>query len=325
MTAVVERLLTSDDLLALLARMVEFRRFEELLAEEARTGRIHGELHLAIGQEAVPAVLERHLVAGDALVSTHRAHLHALAMQVDPVLLMGEVLERDGLNHGKGGHLHLFDSAHRFMCSGIVGASAPAALGYALAQQLRGERGITVCALGDAAMNQGAVLEAFNLAAVRALPVLFLVENNEFGISVPLASSTAGTLAERGAGFGIPGFACDGRDVEDLDRTIADAVRIVRDDRRPALVVAEVTRFRGHYEGDADTYRSTEQRGGVGTGLDPIPRLEARLSALGSVTAAVHDATIDVSLRRVQDWFDRAIALPWPDAATATTGTFVDE
>lgn len=325
MTVVVEQLLTSEGLLALLGRMTEFRRFEELLAEEARTGRIHGELHLAIGQEAVPAVLERHLVAGDALVSTHRAHLHALAMQVDPVLLMGEVLERDGLNHGKGGHLHLFDPAHRFMCSGIVGASAPAALGYALAQQIRGERGITVCALGDAAMNQGAVLEAFNLAAVRALPVLFLVENNEFGISVPLSSSTAGTLAKRGAAFGIPGFACDGRDVDELDRTVAAAVRIVRDERRPALVVAEVTRFRGHYEGDADTYRTADQRGGAGSILDPIPRLTARLAALGSVTEAMIGATMEESAQRVQGWFERARALPWPDGDTATAGTFVDE
>ena len=192
--------------------LLVMRRFEEAVGAATAAGEIHGEMHLGLGQEAVAAGLGPHLRPGDAVVSTHRPHLHALARGVDPVEMLAELLERDGLCHGKGGHMHLFDAERDFMCTGIVGASAPIAAGYAYRQQASGGSEVTVAVLGDGAMNQGGFFETANLAAVWGLPMIFLCEDNGFGISVRREDAAAGALEERGAPFGIPGVRCDGID-----------------------------------------------------------------------------------------------------------------
>ncbi|MBA2559412.1 MAG: thiamine pyrophosphate-dependent dehydrogenase E1 component subunit alpha [Propionibacteriales bacterium] len=309
-----------------LDRMVMMRRFEQEVAARCVSGEIHGEMHLGIGQEAVAAVLADHLIPEDALVSTHRPHLHALACGVDPIALLAELLERDGLNRGKGGHMHLFDATHRFMCTGIVGASAPLALGYALAQKHRQECGITVAVAGDAAVNQGAVFESMNLAAVLGLRVLFLVENNEYGISVPRSASTAGDIHRRGEAMGIPGLRCDGRDVDELDAAFAASMTVVRDEGRPALLVADVDRWRGHYEGDADLYRSEEQKAAaMGPERDPVHRLSAQLEASGSLNS---DGRAELERRadaQVLSWASAANERPLPARQSAIEGVFVDD
>lgn len=318
--------LTGADRARLYRRMHLMRCFEECVAEHVRTGEIHGEMHLAIGQESTAAVLQDHLRPGDAVVSTHRAHLHALAAGVPPVPLLAELVERDGLNHGKGGHMHLFDATHRFMCTGIVGASAPQALGYALAQQYRGEPGITVSVAGDAAINQGTVYESMNIAAVRELPVLFLVENNDYGISVHREQSTAGELHERGQAMGIPGFACDGHDIDDTAQAFAEAFDLLRDERTPVLLVADVDRFRGHYEGDTDHYRSAEDKQrATSASRDPLLALRSRLIADGTLTDAEVDRIDSEAADEVTEWDRQAHLIPFPDAATATLRTFSDE
>ena len=315
----------TDSLLEVWQRMLVMRAVEEGLAEAARTGEIHGEMHVALGQESVAAVLAGRLRDGDAVVSTHRPHLHALAAGVDPVPLLAEILERDGLNGGKGGHLHLFDPSRSFMCTGIVGANAPLALGYALSQQLLrpGEGLITVCPLGDGAMNQGSVLESLNLAAVRRLPVLFLVEDNGYGISVPTARSSAGELHRRGEPFGIPGRRVDGRDVPALQADVTEAVEDVRTTGSPALLVAEVYRFSGHYEGDLDLYRpAAEKEAARHAGNDPVLRTQALLRVQGLPDSRLEQARRDAR-GQVDTWFAAARAVPAPPANAATRGELV--
>lgn len=304
--------------------MVTMRHFEEAVASGVSGGQIHGEMHLGIGQESVAAVLAEHLRPGDAVVSTHRAHLHALAHGVDPVELLAEIFERDGLNHGKGGHMHLFDPGHQFMCTGIVGAGAPIAAGYALAQRLRGQEAVTVAVSGDGAMNQGAVFETMNLAAVRGLPILFLVEDNGYSISVPRARSTAGTLADRATALGIEAQSCDGRDVEETDAVIGALITRVRSRRAPAMAIAQVYRFRGHYEGDLDLYRpSREKEQAMSSADDPLQRARDRLADLGMN----EDQALGVEKEVAEDvarWLATALSRPWPDARTAREGVLAD-
>jgi acetoin:2,6-dichlorophenolindophenol oxidoreductase subunit alpha len=313
-----------EQLARIYKQMLTMRRFEEAVATGVSSGQIHGEMHLGIGQESVAAVLAEYLRPGDAVISTHRAHLHALAHGIDPVELLAEIFERDGLNHGKGGHMHLFDPDHQFMCTGIVGAGAPIAAGYALAQRLRGEEAVTVAVSGDGAMNQGAVFETMNLAVVRGLPILFLVEDNGYSISVPRARSTAGTLAGRATSLGMEAQSCDGRDVEETDAVISALMTRVRSHRAPAMAVAQVYRFRGHYEGDLDLYRpSREKEQAMSSADDPVQRARDQLTGLGMT----EDQALGVEKEVTEDvarWLATALRRPEPDAYTAREGVLAD-
>lgn len=312
--------LPGAELLESYEEMHRFRLFEEEVGRAVASGEIHGEMHLGIGYEAVGAALRRHLRPGDAVVSTHRAHLHALAAGVDPVDLAAELLERDGLNHGKGGHMHLFDPAARFMCTGIVGAGVPIASGYALEQSMRGEGALTVAVTGDGTMNQGAVFETMNLAAVLGLPMVFLCEDNGYSISVRRADSTAGDLVNRGEPFGIPGFGCDGTDLEQADEALARAFEVTRTGH-PTLVVASVHRFRGHYEGDLDLYRPAAEKKKAALTMDPVLLLERRLLDGGTPRQQL-DAAEQRAADVVARWFAAARQRPPPPRESAREHVF---
>jgi pyruvate dehydrogenase E1 component alpha subunit len=296
--------------------MVTMRAYELAIAEACETGEVHGEMHLGIGQEAIAAALAALFRPTDAVVSTHRPHLHALALGVDPVEMLAELLERDGLCRGKGGHMHLFDRERRFMCTGIVGAGAPIALGYAFAARREGARGVAVAIAGDGAMNQGALLESLNLAALWRLPVIFLCEDNGYGISVRRDVASAGALVDRGAPFGIPGAACDGADPEAVFHVLEPAFQRARRGEGPSAVVARCYRFRGHYEGDADTYRSREEKeDAAAPGRDPVSRLRARLRSDGVDEARL--LAVEQDARTTVDrWLADARARPLPDIST---------
>jgi TPP-dependent pyruvate/acetoin dehydrogenase alpha subunit len=310
------------DALGMYRRMIEFRAFEELVGEGVRDGLIHGEIHLAIGQEAVAAGLEPYLRAGDAMVSTHRPHLHALIAGVDPVRLLGEIFERaDGLCGGKGGHMHLFDAERSFMCTGIVGASALLALGYALHRKREMPQAMSVAVLGDGAVNHGTFSESLNIAALWALPVLFLIEDNGYAISVRRSASTAGEVRRRGEAYGIPAWACDGTDPEAVWAAAGPAVARIRAGEGPAILVALVHRFRGHYEGDLDHYRTEAEREQMRAEHDPLARWRQRLSASGASGADL-DSMAESGQQRVREWVAHARAMPWPEPADALAGVF---
>jgi pyruvate dehydrogenase E1 component alpha subunit len=247
--------------------------------------------------------------------------LHAFAAGVDPVELAAELLERDGLNHGKGGHMHLFDPSVRFMCTGIVGAGVPIASGYALAQSLTSGNELTVAVMGDGTMNQGAVFETMNLAAVRNLPMVFLCEDNGYSISVRREDSTAGDLARRGEPFGIPGQACDGTDLDEIDEVMTNAFEVTRTTRRPTLVVASVHRFRGHYEGDLDLYRPAREKKQAELAMDPVRRTRQQLLDSGAPPTQV-DAAKNRAAESVAHWFAVARRRPHPPRESAFDHVF---
>lgn len=271
--------LNRPSLVDLYRAMLDMRHFEEACLEGVPTREIHGELHTGIGQEAIAAGVAPWLRREDALVSTHRNHLHALAKQVDPKRLMAEIFEREsGLCKGRGGHMHPFDPETRFSATGIVGSSIPIALGFAYAAQLENSQAVAVAVAGDGATNTGAFHECLNMAAAWKLPLLILVENNGYGISVRFQDvSATPTVAERAAAYRAWSRRVDGTDVEQVAEAAAEAFDHVRSGNGPAILEATCFRFQGHYEGDHDTYRTRDERKRMRAEHDPLVLAERRL------------------------------------------------
>src|SRR3954470_1178413 len=245
-----------------LATMLLIRRFEERAGEMYAKAKVGGFLHLAIGEEATIVGSVRALRDADYLISTYRSHGHALARGTNPDAVMAELFgKQDGLCHGRGGSMHMFDLERRFMGGyGIVGGNLPIAAGFALASDYLGTDDATLCQFGDGASNQGTFGETLNLAALWRLPVGFMVTNNRFGMGTSLERHSAVTdLHKRGEGFGVPGLQCDGMDVLDTLAVTSEALRIAREERRPILVEALTYRFRGHSMADPEEYRTKEQ------------------------------------------------------------------
>jgi acetoin:2,6-dichlorophenolindophenol oxidoreductase subunit alpha len=310
------------DLMDAYRSMVRMRAFEQAVQQGVASGEIHGEMHVGLGQEAISAGIEPLLTDHDAIVSTHRPHLHALAHGVDPVSLLAELFERDGgLCGGKGGHMHLFDPTRDFMCTGIVGASVPIALGYAFARRHQQRPGVAVAVLGDGAANIGAFAESLNLAALWHLPVVFLCEDNGYGISVPRDVATAGEIHRRGEPYGIPGVQVDGTDVQAVHTAAAQTFAHARQGQ-PALLVATCYRWSGHYEGDTDHYRPTDEKErAMSAARDPLARTRTRLQDTGT-TAADLDRADAEETAHVAEWVETARAKPWPDPNDALLGVF---
>src|SRR3982751_1636971 len=245
-----------------LAAMVLIRRFEERAGEMYAKAKVGGFLHLAIGEEATIVGACRPMRDEDYLISTYRSHGHALSRGADPNRVMAELFGRqDGVSHGRGGSMHMFDLENRFMGGyGIVGGNLPLAAGMALSSDYRGTEEVTVCVFGDGASNQGTFGETLNLAALWRLPVVFMVTNNQFGMGTSIERHSAVTdLHRRGEGFGVPGMRCDGMDVLDTYTVVGEALKRAREEQQPVLVEAVTYRFRGHSMADPEEYRTKEQ------------------------------------------------------------------
>ncbi len=280
--------------------MVWMREFELACLEGVPTREIHGELHTAIGQEAIGAGMAGFLRADDALCSTHRNHLHAIAKGVDMRMMMAEIFEKEtGLCGGFGGHMHLMDKSLKFSATGIVGAGMPVAVGHAYAAaKLKGTDSVAVAVVGDGAVNTGAFHEAMNMAGVMKLPLVVLVENNEWAISVPFSEASATeTVAERAPAWAAQGVRIDGNDVELVAKTFGESVVRARAGDGPTIIEATCYRFRGHFEGDADTYRTQEEKERRRK-VDPVLITRAKLIEQGLATSeqlaleeqAIHEA-----------------------------------
>jgi len=245
-----------------LETMTLIRRFEERAGEMYARAKVGGFLHLSIGEEATIVGSARALRDTDYLISTYRSHGHALVRGTPPENVMAELFGRvDGCSHGRGGSMHMFDLARRFMGGyGIVGGNLPIAAGIALSSVQRGLDEVTLCTFGDGASNQGTFGETLNLAALWRLPVLFMVTNNQFGMGTALRRHSAVTdLQRKGESLGVPGMRCDGMDIAETYSVVCEALARVREDRRPLLVEAVTYRFRGHSMADPESYRSKEE------------------------------------------------------------------
>uniref|UniRef100_A0A831T8V9 Thiamine pyrophosphate-dependent dehydrogenase E1 component subunit alpha n=1 Tax=Thermorudis peleae TaxID=1382356 RepID=A0A831T8V9_9BACT len=325
--------LTRDALLSAYRQMCLIRHFEETIADRYYIGKtpefnmaagpIRGEMHLAVGQEAVAVGVCSLLEAEDVVVSTHRPHHHALAKGVDPSKLAAEIFgKQTGLCRGKGGHMHLFDKEKNFSCSGIVGASFPQAAGAAFAFRQRGQRNVAVAFSGEGAANHGTFTETLNAAALWQLPLIIVVEDNMYADSTPKwAALSQPHQFQRALGYNVPAHLVDGMDVIDVYRAARAAIQRAREGQGPALIEAVCYRYRGHFEGDAEEYRTKEEVE-LWRALDPIPRLGNRLKKLGWAD----DATLDSLRTEAQRAVEQAVAFaeqsPLPDPAEALTGVF---
>jgi pyruvate dehydrogenase E1 component alpha subunit len=297
-----------------LETMVLIRRFEERAGEMYAKARVGGFLHLAIGEEATIVGGARALRETDYLISTYRSHGHALARGTSPDAVMAELFGRvDGCCKGRGGSMHMFDLANRFMGGyGIVGGNLPLAAGFALASDYLGTDEATLCTFGDGASNQGTFGETMNLAALWRLPVVFMVTNNRFGMGTSLERHSAVTdLVRKGESFGVPGMRCDGMDVLDTHAVCSEALRIARDERQPVLVEALTYRFRGHSMADPEEYRTKEQVAEWRL-RDPLRGYGDRLEAEGAITAAEREEIDAAAIARVDAAVEFAEASPHP-------------
>jgi pyruvate dehydrogenase E1 component alpha subunit len=297
-----------------LSTMMLIRRFEERAGEQYARAKIGGFLHLSIGEEATIVGSARALRESDYLISTYRSHGHALVRGTPPENVMAELFGRvDGCSHGRGGSMHMFDLARRFMGGyGIVGGNLPIAAGIALASDYQGTEDITLCTFGDGASNQGTFGETLNLAALWRLPVVFMVTNNQFGMGTALRRHSAVTdLQRKGESLGVPGMRCDGMDVLDTHAVLSEAVERVREDRRPVLVEAVTYRFRGHSMADPEQYR-TKQEVAEWRARDPIPAFAERLIAEGVIDEAERQRMDAEALARVDAAVEFADASPLP-------------
>ena len=302
--------------------MVRIRTYEAALqrdyhadkapAWDIGAGLIPGEMHLSAGQEPVAVGLCANLVQGDAITGPHRPHHLALAKGVDMKSMTAEIFGRDtGLSHGKGGHMHLFDPSQHFSCSGIIAEGMPVAVGQAFAFQRRGTDNVAVAVAGEGAANQGAFHEAMNLASMWKLPVVFIIEDNDWAISV--ARETATPIKDgsmRAAAYGMPGKRVEGNDVESIYDACKAAVERARAGGGPTLLEIHTVRLWGHFEGDAQAYRGEELADA--TARDPIPAYRNRLEAMGVLDAATAEAIQAEATDEVEAAIAYAKASPEP-------------
>jgi pyruvate dehydrogenase E1 component alpha subunit len=246
----------------LLSLMALIRRFEEEAGRQYQRAKAGGFLHLAIGEEATIVGTTSVMRDDDYLIGPYRTHGHAIARGTPPNNVMAELFGRvDGTSGGRGGSMHIFDLERRFMGGyGIVGGNLPLGAGLALASDYRGTDEVTVCMFGDGASNAGNFGETMNLAALWSLPIVFLVENNLYGMGTALERHSAvSDLSHKAEGMGVPGVRVDGMDVLAVREMVAEHIRLARDERKPTLVEAFTYRYRGHSAADPEVYREKEE------------------------------------------------------------------
>ena len=304
-----------DTLLWMYETMATSRRYEEAIAKvylegkqpvfNMANGPIPGEMHLSDGQEPVAVGVCAHLGPEDIVTATHRPHHQAIAKGVDLNRMTAEIFgKRTGLSGGRGGHMHLFDPAVNFACSGIIGQGMGPAAGAALSRKMRGLPGVAVAFIGEGAVNQGAFHEAMNLASVWRLPFVCVIEDNAWGISVSKRASTAVERNDvRAAAYGVPGHHVGGNDPYAIFEVAGEAVARARAGEGPSLIEVETSRLAGHFMGDAEAYRPEGEKDGL-LALDPILAMRARLLADG-VAEAQHLDALEV---QAQARVDEAIA-----------------
>ena len=266
--------------------MQEIRRFEEKAGQLYGMGLIGGFCHLYIGQEAVVVGVQEALIDGDQVVTSYRDHGHMIACGMAADGIMAELTGRTGgYSKGKGGSMHMFSVEKGFYGGhGIVGAQVPIGAGLAFANRYRGNNHISVAYCGDGAINQGQVYETFNMAALWKLPVLFVIENNMYGMgtSVDRSSASGSDLFSRGAAYGIPGKAVNGMDVEEVTAVALEAVDYIRGGHGPMILEMKTYRYRGHSMSDPAKYRTKEEVDEMRSDHDPISRVREILLDSGA-------------------------------------------
>lgn len=315
--------------LEMLKKMIEIRKFEEMIVDQYARGNVPGVTHLYIGEEAVAVGACMNLDPEDYIISTHRGHGHCIAKGGELKPMMAELFgKRTGYCKGKGGSMHIASFEKGILgAMGIVGSGVPIATGSGLGIKLQGLNRVVICFFGDNASNTGASHEGLNLASVLKVPVVFICENNLYGISVPQRKHQAiKDIASRGIAYGIPGVIVDGMNVVAVYEEVGKAVKRAREGGGPTLVECKTYRFRGHMEGDPNLgtrYRTKEE---IETWKKrcPIKLFKEKLIKEKKMKEReIRELEEDVD-RRIKEAFDYAMESPFPEIEEMYKGVFVE-
>ena len=261
-------------------KMILLRRFEEKVGQLYGMGKIGGFCHLYIGQEAVVSGVEKAISKNDAVITGYRCHAHLLSRGASPLEIFMELLgKRDGISNGKGGSMHMFDPKNNFWGGhGIVGAQVPIGVGLAFNFKYKENKNLSVTFFGDGAANQGQVYESYNMASLWKLPVIFCIENNQYGMGTSIKKASAGEdLSKHGESFGIPGMEVDGMNPLSVYEVCCQAVEWVRSGNGPIVLEMKTYRYRGHSMSDPAKYRSREEVQKIRDEKDPIDDIKSLL------------------------------------------------
>jgi len=315
-------------LLRLYSEMLMIRRFEEKAGQMYGMGLIGGFCHLYIGQEAVVVGLQSVLTDADSVVTSYRDHGHMLACGMDPKGVMAELTgRRTGYSKGKGGSMHMFSREKKFFGGhGIVAAQVPIGTGVAFAQKYLGEVAVCLTYLGDGALNQGQVYESFNMAALWSIPVIYVIENNKYGMGTSTERSSAKSteLYHRGQAYGIPGVQVDGMDVLAVREAAEKVVAHAKAGKGPYIMEMLTYRYRGHSMSDPAKYRAREEVQKMRSERDPIERLRQMLLEEG----LAQEAELKEIDRKIKDEVSEAAEFaqnsPEPDPAELWTDVYTE-
>ncbi|WP_419814768.1 pyruvate dehydrogenase (acetyl-transferring) E1 component subunit alpha [Glacieibacterium sp.] len=317
---------TGEELLAMYREMVLIRRFEERAGQMYGMGLIGGFCHLYIGQEAVVTGIQSALKGTDSVITGYRDHGHMLAAGIDPKIVMAELTGRAaGISKGKGGSMHMFSVEHGFYGGhGIVAAQVPLGTGLGFAHKYKNDGGIAVTYFGDGASNQGQVYESFNMAELWKLPVIYVIENNQYAMGTSVnRSSSEDQLYRRGESFRVPGMQVDGMDVLAVRGAADTAVEWVRSGKGPLLLEMKTYRYRGHSMSDPAKYRSREEVAAMREKSDPIEHAKKELIEMGAADEA-RFKEIDKEIRDlITQAADFAETAPEPDPKELYTDILV--
>ncbi len=316
---------SNDQLLKFYEKMFLIRKFEEKAAQLYGAGKIGGFCHLYIGQEAVVIGILSSINSEDTVITAYRDHGHILARGVDPKLVMSELTGRkDGISKGKGGSMHMFSKANRFYGGhGIVGAQVPLGVGIGFAHKYRNEKKISRVYLGDGAMSNGQVFEAFNLASLWQLPVLFIIENNKYGMGTSIGRSAAGNdLFERATVFDIEGEKVDGMNFFTVSDAAIRARDYINNNSKPYIIEMDTYRFRGHSMSDPGLYRTKDEVNKMKE-IDPVLMMkETLLKEFKIEEDTIKDIESNIK-RQIKDVEKFSLESPLPDIKDLFTEVYL--
>ena len=278
-------------------KMLLIRRFEEKAGQLYGMGQIGGFCHLYIGQEAVVVGIQSAQIDGDSIVTSYRDHGHMLACDMDPKGVMAELTGRkDGYSKGKGGSMHMFSREKGFFGGhGIVAAQVPIGAGLAFSHKYNGNKNVSITYFGDGAANQGQVYESYNIASLWKLPVVFVIENNKYGMGTSVNRSSAGeNLSDRGKPYGIMSEIVDGMDILAVREAAIRAIDYCRSGKGPYILEMKTYRYRGHSMSDPAKYRTRDEVDKIRKTSDPIENIKSLLNKMGVEDKTLKDIDTDI-------------------------------
>ena len=312
-------------LLELYEKMVTIRQFETMAEKNFKDGKIPGFIHLSIGQEASSTGICSSLRSDDYAITTHRGHGHMIAKGADLKKMTAELFgKKTGYCKGKGGSMHIADFSIGFLgANGVVAGGLPIITGAGLSIKMRKTDQVAVCFFGDGASNRGPVHEAMNMAAIWNLPVIFVVENNEWASTTPLIKSCSiEDLYKRAQSYNMPGEKVDGNDILAIRRSVFKAIKRARSGEGPTLIENKTYRIKGHFQGDPQKYRTSDEVKAWQNDKDPIHRFAKFLSREKILNRELASEIFEKVQAEIDDAVDFAMESPFPAPEEALTDIY---